>query len=244
MPKIQNIPILFYHSIANKNAKPNYLQVSYKNFRNQLKFLSILGFKSIDLNSLNYNNIKLTGKEIIITFDDGYKDNISNIEPLLKKFSFKAIFFIVSDLINKTNLWDKNKKNYTKMNLMNKNDISKLINNGHYIGSQGRKHLNLNLIHKSKLIDEIMNSKKYLENIFNTKIRFFAYAFGAYNQRAIKEVKKNYSFGLTTERLKLYKKHITNYNLTRISVNSNTNIFKFLFKIYLFKFKVLYQRFI
>ena len=80
--------------------------------------------------------------------------------------------------------------------------------------------------------------------MFNCKVNFFSYAFGAYNQRAIKEVKKYYDFGLTTERLKLHKKHITNYNLTRISVNRNTNIFKFLFKIYLFKFKILFQRFI
>ena len=244
MPKIQNIPILFYHSIANKNSIPNYLQVSYKNFRNQLNFLSILGFKTIDLKSFDSSNTILTGKEIIITFDDGYKDNINIAAPLLREFSFKAIFFIVSDLIGKTNLWDKNKKNYTRVNLLNKNDISKLINSGHYIASQGKNHLNLNLINKSKLIDEISNSKKYLEKIFNCKINFFSYPFGVYNQRAIKEVKKHYDFGLTTERLKLHKKHITNYNLTRISVNRNTNIFKFLFKIYLFKFKVLFQRFI
>jgi peptidoglycan/xylan/chitin deacetylase (PgdA/CDA1 family) len=244
IPTIQNIPILFYHSVANKNTKPNYLQVSYENFKNQLKTLSILGFKTIDLKSLNSSNIILTGKEIIITFDDGYKDNIKNVAPLLREFSFKAIFFLVTSHIGKTNLWDKNKKNYTRMNLMNKNDISKLINNGHYIGSQGRNHLNLNLINKSKLINEISTSKRNLEKMFNCKVNFFAYAFGAYNQRVIKEVKKYYDFALTTERLKLHKKHITNYNLTRISVNRNTNIFKFLFKIYLFKFKILFQRFI
>jgi peptidoglycan/xylan/chitin deacetylase (PgdA/CDA1 family) len=244
MPTIQNIPILFYHSVANKNTKPNYLQVSYKNFKNQLKILSILGFKTIDLKSLNSSNIILSGKEIVITFDDGYKDNIKNVAPLLREFSFKAIFFLVTDFIGKTNLWDKSKKNYTRINLMNKNDISKLINNGHYIGSQGRNHLNLNLINKSKLIYEIGTSKRNLEKMFNCKVNFFAYAFGAYNQRVIKEVKKYYDFALTTERLKLHKKHITNYNLTRISVNRNTNIFKFFLKIYLFKFKILFQRFI
>ena len=244
IPTIQNIPILFYHSVANKNTKPNYLQVSYENFKNQLKILSILGFKTIDLKSLNTSDVILTGKEIIITFDDGYKDNIKVAAPLLREFSFKAVFFLVTDFIGKTNLWDKNKKNYTKINLMNKNDISKLIKSGHYIASHGRKHLNLNLINKSKLIDEISTSKRYLEEIFNCKVNFFSYAFGKYNQRAIKEVKKHYDFGLTTERLKLHKKHITNYNLTRISVNRDTNIFKLLFKIYLFKFKILFQRFI
>ena len=104
IPTIQNIPILFYHSVANKNTKPNYLQVSHENFKNQLKTLSILGFKTIDLKSLNSSNIILTGKEIIITFDDGYKDNIKNVAPLLREFSFKAIFFLVTSHIGKTNL--------------------------------------------------------------------------------------------------------------------------------------------
>ena len=82
---------------------------------------------------------------------------------------------------------------------MPKNDISKLINNGHYIGSQGRNHLNLNLINKSKLINEISTSKRNLEKMFNCKVNFFAYAFGAYNQRVIKEVKKYYDFALSVK---------------------------------------------
>ena len=54
--------------------------------------------------------------QIILTFDDGYKDIITNVLPILKKYNFKAICFIVSNQIGKSNIWDQNKKNYKKKN--------------------------------------------------------------------------------------------------------------------------------
>ena len=65
------IPILMYHSISDDRSS---LSVSPKKFLEQMKYLRKLGYNSISFNQIYKEN----NKPIIITFDDGYKDNLIN----------------------------------------------------------------------------------------------------------------------------------------------------------------------
>ena len=74
------IPIISYHSINNENCS---ISLSLKEFEKQLVF-----FKKNNFHSIHFNEIKNTSsKKFIITFDDGYKDLITNALPLLKKYN-------------------------------------------------------------------------------------------------------------------------------------------------------------
>ena len=75
-----------------------------------------------------------------MTFDDGYKDLISNCLPLLKKYNFKATCFLVSDKIGKINDWDKENKNIKTKKIMDESDIRIWIKNGMKIGSHSKNH--------------------------------------------------------------------------------------------------------
>jgi peptidoglycan/xylan/chitin deacetylase (PgdA/CDA1 family) len=39
-------------------------------------------------------------KPVIITFDDGYEDNYTNVYPILEKYNVKATIFIFTDAVN------------------------------------------------------------------------------------------------------------------------------------------------
>ena len=45
-------------------------------------------------------------KNVVLTFDDGYKDNIKYALPILEKFNVNAICFIISNAINQVNFWE------------------------------------------------------------------------------------------------------------------------------------------
>ena len=92
-----------YHSISDDESN---LSVSVNNFERQIHYLYTSGFRTVQFNSIN-EKIK---KPLIITFDDGYKDNLINALPILKKYNFTSICFVVSDLIGKSNTWDKNNR--------------------------------------------------------------------------------------------------------------------------------------
>ncbi len=103
------IPILLYHSISNDNF---FLSVSKNKFLKQLSFLKKRGFETI-----NFDNITNANKKnFIITFDDGYKDNLTNALPILKKFNYKATVFVVSNKLGKYNDWDINYPKFKKKN--------------------------------------------------------------------------------------------------------------------------------
>ena len=110
------IPIVSYHSINNENCP---ISLNLEEFEKQLVF-----FKKNNFQSIHCNEIKNTSKKkFIITFDDGYKDLITNALPLLKKYNFKATCLIISNLIGKKNIWDEFKKNIKDKELMNLADI-------------------------------------------------------------------------------------------------------------------------
>ena len=126
-----------YHSIDNGD---NPLSVGINNFNKQMKLLYNFGFQTIDIDDIYCN--KKNKKKFIITFDDGYKDNLLNALPILKKYNFVSTCFVVNDMIGKFNLWDNDKKNFNKKELMNENDINEWLKNGQKIGSHSSSHKN------------------------------------------------------------------------------------------------------
>ena len=106
-------------------------RVYYANYlkyleRGRSDFLHKLGYKTINFDDIG----KKIQKSIIITFDDGYKDNLINALPILKKYNFTSTCFVVSGLIGSSNIWDVNYKNYVYKELLTKNDLKEWKNYG------------------------------------------------------------------------------------------------------------------
>ena len=103
------IPVLLYHSISDDNSN---ISLKLNTFENQIMYLKKNGYTSINFNEIDQNK----KKQIIITFDDGYKDVFVNALPILKKYNFKATCFFVTNLIGQDNNWDIKKKIFKKRN--------------------------------------------------------------------------------------------------------------------------------
>lgn len=78
---------------------------------------------------------------ITLSFDDGYKETIDNVLPLLNKFGIKASFNVITGLIG---------KKLEGKELANWNDLEELANNGHEICSHSVSHAMLNLSLRAK----------------------------------------------------------------------------------------------
>ena len=156
------IPILMYHSISN-SIHP--LSVSIENFEKQMKFMVNNDYHSIFLSDLNNIN-DFNKKYFIITFDDGYLDIYENALPILQKYNLKSICFFVSDYIGKYNIWDKDKENFIKLNLMNVDQIIKWNKQGMQVGLHTANHKNLKNIDYNDKLEQIELPKKvFSENL-------------------------------------------------------------------------------
>jgi peptidoglycan/xylan/chitin deacetylase (PgdA/CDA1 family) len=107
--------ILVYHRII--NPKPGFLldpgvvSAYVAEFKKQMEYLS-RNYTVISLEQLlefRKKKINPPQNSVIITFDDGYKDNYLNAFPILRKYGFPATIFITTDALEKKALfwWDR-----------------------------------------------------------------------------------------------------------------------------------------
>jgi len=96
---MQSIPVLMYHHIL---PETGFLAASISQFEEQMRFLARNGFTSISLNQLyayKTARVRLPPKSLVITFDDGWRDNAVYAYPILKKYGLIATIFIVTEWI-------------------------------------------------------------------------------------------------------------------------------------------------
>lgn len=93
---LDQVLILMYHRIADTGLDPWQLCVSPEKFRQQLEQLS-QQFEFIKLSDIPACG-DLSNK-LVITFDDGYADNLLVAKPILEEFSAPATVFVTSGYV-------------------------------------------------------------------------------------------------------------------------------------------------
>lgn len=227
--------VLMYHNIGvpPKDGKLRGLYVTPFMFRFQMWYLKYAGFKVIQLNDvLNFtkggNNDR---KMVALTFDDGYQDFYDNAYPVLKKYGFSATVFLVSDLIGKENLWDYKELNIKKA-LLGWDSIREMSANRIVFGSHTKTHPFLGKLSAKKMEDEIVGSKRALEEMLKLPMELFCYPYGNYDDKVIAIVKRaGYKGAVTTKRGSV---HIGDdpFELRRAHVRLNTNPISFIYKLH------------
>lgn len=101
------VVILMYHRVYETSSDPWGLCVSPKHFAEQLEFLS-RNYQILSLHKLVrlIEDAQLPKRAVVLTFDDGYSDNLWNAQPLLEKYETPATVFITSgSLDSPTEFW-------------------------------------------------------------------------------------------------------------------------------------------
>jgi len=178
----RSAPVLLYHRISEVSDDPLMLCVTPNTFENHLIFLN-KNYKVIPLLelSMRIKNNTLSGNEVSLTFDDGYKDNLDNALPLLEKYNTPATIFIATSLLGKkaSYKWDLKYKETDRATFLSREEIKKISKHRLIeIGGHTHTHRRLSDLDFEEQRKEILRNKEILENITEDKIRLFAYPFG------------------------------------------------------------------
>lgn len=94
--------VLFYHGVANiKNGFVESLHIPPHRFKRQLAYLrKHYEIISMDEYYQRWSTGTFTGKEVTLTFDDGYKNNLSVLAPILKEYAIPFTVFISTQHID------------------------------------------------------------------------------------------------------------------------------------------------
>ncbi len=188
------IPVLNYHAIdgnMSDNPDSRNVSVSLQSFKEQMEWLHKQGYKSItdaELRSLVLQRKPLSGKHVLITFDDGYYSLYEYAQPIMAKYGFVATLFLSTAYIGKPyGLSDFYFVGDDRQ--LSWDELKSLIDKGWSIQSHGDNHVKMNGLAKDALIREITDSKKTIEQHLKTKVDSFAFPYGLYNKMVLDQLR-------------------------------------------------------
>ena len=204
------VSIMMYHSVSLSDAGP-LNSVTPQAFENQMAFLKKNHYRVISLNDLiegKRRNKKFSHKTVVITFDDGYQDNFKYAYPVLRKYNFPATIFLISDLVG------------VAPQVLTWPQIKEMNENGINFGSHTRHHAYLPDISQEQLKDEIVNSKRIIEEHLGKSVYSFSYPIGGFSEK-IKSVvaRAGYLAAVTTNRGS-DRYDVDPYELNRVRIKS------------------------
>ena len=238
----QSIPILTYHRIVKKenihkrhiiDKEINRMIVLKEDFEEQMAYLHEQGYVTLtmsELYSFFMDDIDIPEKSVVLTFDDGYKDNFVEAYPILKRYDFNEVNFIITGAITKrSQVFDAKHVQYFSVNEMNRAcDVFEYHSHTYNFHQKEETTHNSEasyLITKSN--DEI--SKDIVTSVYQLggENLAFAYPYGEYSPSTIDNLRKiGFIMAFTTEKREATRKdHL--YEIPRFSILSSTTFEEF-----------------
>jgi peptidoglycan/xylan/chitin deacetylase (PgdA/CDA1 family) len=239
--------ILMYHCVSDF---PREKDIPYDNvppslFRLHMDILLADHFNVISLGTLA--GILKAGEDIpprtiVVSFDDGYKNNYLNALPILEERRFKASFFVIVGEMGRNEpfnhlLWDGKSRTYYRDNPesrlpINKAEVREIRELGHDIGSHGMTHRSIGNLSYGEGWKEILRSKAILEETVAAPVSLFSYPFGSrsyndFNPQTEAILRQTGYDAACTAEIGAVSKKSELYQLTRIPVRETDTHFRF-----------------
>lgn len=139
-------------------------------FSTHLKNIAETGIPVVPFISSCYDNSR---RQIAITFDDGFADNLYIAAPMLLKYKMPFTVFVTTSFVKQ------GKKGY-----LNSKELKELaLLPGVLIGTHGNTHVPLTMCDDQQLADELRESKSWLEDLLGKEVSCMSYPHGAVNER-------------------------------------------------------------
>ncbi len=184
------VPILTYHRVG-RSKDDHVPTVSAEAFEAQLRFIQRHGYRVIDLAEVVARlsaHDPIERRSIVITFDDGYEETASAAAPLLHRFGFRATVFVTPAEIGTPGFmtWDQ---------------VHQLLQEGFTIGSHTMHHRYLPLESRERIQQELVESKRLLEQRLGRPIDWLSYPVGGFTPAIQAQAKiAGYRAACTTNR--------------------------------------------
>lgn len=168
-----DIRVLMYHRISNDFPVGDTV-ISTKNFKNHLDIIKKHGYNTATVAQLqsHLEGKKLLPKHtVVITFDDGWKDNYNAAKELHSR-NMAGTFYVVSGVIDR-HPWYLTSNQIKYMANLQKIEIGSHTHT-HFVEWETK----LDSIDDRTIIGEMFMSKYILENIIKKPVKSFAWPYG------------------------------------------------------------------
>ncbi len=230
---MSRLPILAYHNVdhAPPGIRLARLYVTPEQFERQMWTLRRVGRRGVSVSdglaALHSNDSQ---GAVIITFDDGYVDNLEYAAPILKKYGFTATCYVVAQRMGAHNVWDSDYLGVKKPT-MDVTQLKSWLDSGMEIGSHTCTHPRLDQLDATAAMQEIEHSRTVLTSLLGVPVEHFCYPYGRFTDITAEMVKRaGYRSAVATQR-GIARADDDVYRLPRASVHGDGSWFKFFLKV-------------
>lgn len=173
-PKTVLVPIILYHRIDISPINSQYYVPPAK-FEEEMKLLHDWGYTTITTSLLIKaitEGADLPPRPLLITFDDGHLNNYTTAFPIMQKYGFTGVLYIVGNYMGADQY-------------MNADQIKEMASAGWEVGSHSISHSDLTSLEPYRQRYEVVESRKILEEALGVPVLTIAYPFGISNSSVI-----------------------------------------------------------
>lgn len=169
----KKFPCLTYHIVG--DGTDQYILAESK-FQAQLAFLKTEGYVGESFEQLEK---RLCGKPslpksyVVITLDDGHESSMRAAD-LLESYGCRATFFVTRD------------RSLKRPGFIREPQIRALRIRGFSLGTHGTTHSKLTFLPERCCVEELTDSKHWLEDVIGEQVRYMAAPGGFFNRRVMK----------------------------------------------------------
>lgn len=173
------VPVLMYHRTTDQ-VSPGDHSITLSRFEQHLQMLKREQYTTITISQLTdimLGKTKMPNKAVVLTFDDGWRDNL-DAAKVMEKYNISGTFFVCSGFFHDNQY-------------VSSQDIHQISNNQLFeIGAHSHTHF-MDWINKLETLDtrtmvgELVMSKRILEQITQKPVKSFAWPFGHHSEESI-----------------------------------------------------------
>ncbi len=199
------LPIVMYHQLTKSDSRAGKYILTVEQFEKDLIFLKNNGYRTLSVSQLlsfAAGKCDIPEKSVMLTFDDGYETFYEYALPILEKYEFNAVVFVVGALADYYTEIDDHNLNYSYLNWseIKELDENKLIdiqshsfdlhkNTGNRSGMKKKKGETFEQ-YSEFLRDDASKMKEKMLNFIGREPTAIAYPFGSYSDESSEILKK------------------------------------------------------
>lgn len=181
----RGVSVLMYHSVGDNKE---FFTVSPGVFEREIKYLTDHNYRIIPLSQLVASlkeHAPIPTHTVVLTFDDGYADNYSEVFPVLRRYHVPASIFISTSFVGGTRTVRRGTLPMLSWEQIREMKDSGLIE----FFPHTHTHPKLTNISSAEAEREIRESRDILQKQLGVSADLFAYPYGFFNAEIISQVK-------------------------------------------------------
>jgi peptidoglycan/xylan/chitin deacetylase (PgdA/CDA1 family) len=167
-----------YHSVETYHSDPYQVTVHPRRFDEQLRWLRRCGLRGVGVRELLAAHRAGRAAGLVgLTFDDGYRDFLTEVVPALRRYGFGATVYVVAGGLGSYNRWD---EPGPRKPLMTEGEVRRVAELGLEVGSHAVDHVRL---------PDLSRSRRLLTELTGAEVSGFCYPYGAAGPREVEAVR-------------------------------------------------------